>query len=118
MREVLNSETLNLQLGGFMRYLNFPKPDTRQYGDMVWVVMAGDIEQRDSRDSYGEDRRAQDALPFEDYFLGKSYWDYSTEFLEDLGSSRRDMSWMEMQRFYQGHRTFHAPDSFCRWQLI
>jgi len=95
-----------------VRYLNFPKPDTRQYADMVWVVMAGDIAQRDSRDSYGEDRRAQDALPFEDYFLGKSYWDYSDEFREDLDSSRRDMSWMEMQRFYQGHRTLQVFSNF------
>ncbi|MHA1286507.1 MAG: hypothetical protein ACTSPB_03770, partial [Candidatus Thorarchaeota archaeon] len=95
-----------------MRYLNFPKPDTRQYADMVWVVMAGDIAQRDSRDSYGEDRRAQDALPFEDYFLGKSYWDYSDEFREDLDSSRRDMSWMEMQQFYQGHRTLQVFSNF------
>ncbi len=97
-----------------MRYLNFPKPDTRQYGDMVWVVMAGDIAQRDSRDSYGEDRRAQDALPFEDYFLGKSYWDYSDEFREDFYSSPaiRDMSWEERQIYQQGHRTLQVFSNF------
>lgn len=97
-----------------MRYLNFPKPDTRQYGDMVWVVMAGDIAQRESRDSYGEDSRAQDALPFEDYFLGKSWWDYSDEFREDFRSSpaRRDMSWAEQQRFEQGHRTLQVFSNF------
>ena len=97
-----------------MKFLNFPKPDTRQYGDMVWVVMAGDIAQRDSRDSYSEDSRAQDALPFEDYFLGKSYWDYSDEFREDFYSSpaMRDMSWEERQRFNQGHRTLQVFSNF------
>ncbi len=97
-----------------MRYLNFPKPDTRQYGDMVWVVMAGDIAQPDRRDSYSEDRRAQDALPFEDYFLGKSYWDYSDEFREDFYSSpaMRDMSWEERQIYQQGHRTLQVFSNF------
>ena len=95
-----------------MRYLNFPKPDTRRYGDMVWVVMAGDIAQRDSRDSYSEDSRAQDALPFEDYFLGKSYWDYSDEFREDFNSSMRGRSWAELQLFNQGHRTLQVFSNF------
>ena len=97
-----------------MRYLNFPKPDTRQYGDMVWVVMAGDIAQLDNRDSYGEDRRAQNALPFEDYFLGKSYWDYSDEFREDFYSSptMANMSWEERQLYRQGHRTLQVFSNF------